>query len=80
MACAGIFSPLMSTAAAGLLPGAGAIPGIGSALGVNSTLTSALGSFDSLGITSQFSDIVTGATGILDASTLSDLRTLVIII
>lgn len=76
MACGGIFSPLMSTAAAGLLPGAGAIPGIGSALGVNSTLTSALGSFDSLGITSQFSDIITNATDFLGSGTLESLRTL----
>lgn len=76
MACAGIFSPLMSSAAAGLLPGAGAIPGIGSALGVNSSLTSALGSFDGLAITSQFSDIVTNATDFLGSGTLESLRTL----
>lgn len=76
MACAGIFSPLMTIAGAGLLPGAGAVPGIGSALGVNSTLTGALDSFNGLGITGQFSDIVSGATGILSSGTLSSLQTL----
>jgi hypothetical protein len=58
----------MSIAGAGLLSNAG--------LGINSSLVSNLGSFDSLGITSQFSDIVTSATGVLDGGVLDSLRTL----
>ncbi len=68
MSCGGLLSPVMSIAGAGLLSGVG--------LGINSSLLSNLGSFDSLGITSQFSDIVTSATGILDGGALSSLRTL----
>lgn len=59
-----------------MLPGAGAVSGLGTSLGVSSALTSSLGSFTSLPITGQFSDIVTGATGVLDGGVLSDLRTL----
>lgn len=76
MSCGGPLSAVMTIAGAGLLPGAGAIPGVGSALGVNSTLTSALGSFNSLPITSQFSSVVTSATGALSSGTLDSLRTL----
>jgi len=66
----------MSIAGAGLLPGAGSVVGLGSSLGVNSTLTSSLNSFDALPITSQFSNVVTSATGVLGSGTLSSLRTL----
>jgi len=66
----------MSTAGAGLLPGAGAIAGLGAGLGVNAGLTSALGSFDSLPISGQFSNIVTSATSVLGGGTLDSLRTL----
>lgn len=64
-------------AGAGMLPGiGGAIPGIGTALGVNTSLVSNLGSFDSLGITSQFSGVVSAATGTLSGGVLDSLRTL----
>jgi hypothetical protein len=66
----------MSIAGAGLLPGAGAIAGLGAGLGVSAGLTSALGSFASLPITGQFSDIVSSATGILSGGALDSLRTL----
>lgn len=66
----------MSIAGAGLLPGAASIAGLGAGLGVNASLTSALGSFTSLPITSQFSDIVSTATGALSGGTLDSLRTL----
>lgn len=66
----------MMIAGAGLLPGAAGIPGIGSALGVPASLTSALGSFDSLPITSAFSGVVTNATGVLGGGVLDSLRTL----
>jgi len=76
MSCGGPLSAVMSIAGAGLLPGAGAVPGVGSSLGVSSQLTSAIGSFNSLPITGQFSNIVSSATGVLDSGTLSSLRTL----
>jgi hypothetical protein len=76
MSCGGPLSAVMSVAGAGLLPGAGAIAGLGAGLGVNAGLTSALGSFGSLPITGQFSDIVTNATGVLGGGTLDSLRTL----
>ena len=76
MSCRGPLSAVMSIAGAGLLPGAGSIAGLGSGLGVSSTLTSALGSFDALPITGQFSDIVSSASGILGSSTFSSLQTL----
>ena len=76
MSCGGPLSPVSSIAGAGLLPGAGAIAGLGAGLGVNTGLTSALGSFNSLPITGQFSDVVTNATGVLGGGTLDSLRTL----
>lgn len=76
MSCGGPLSAVMTVAGAGLLPGAGAIPGLGAALGPASSLTSSIGSFTSLPITGQFSNIVTGATGVLGSSTLDSLRTL----
>ncbi len=63
-------------AGAGMLPGASAISGLGASLGVSSALTSSLGSFTSLPITSQFSSIVSGATGVLNGGVLDSLRTL----
>ena len=68
MSCGGVLSPVMTIAGAGLLQNTG--------LGINSALTSNLGNFNSLGITSQFSDIVSSATGVLDAGALQSLRTL----
>lgn len=76
MGCGGPLSSVMMIAGAGMIPGAGALSGIGSSLGVSSTLTSALGSFTSLPITSDFSSIVTGASGVLGGGTLDSLRTL----
>jgi len=76
MSCGGPLSAVMSIAGAGMLPGAGAIAGLGSALGPAAGLTSALGSFTSLPITGQFSDIVTNATGVLSGGALDSLRTL----
>ena len=76
MACGGPLSAVMSIAGAGLLPGAAAVPGVGSSLGVSSALTSTLGGFNALPVTSQFSNIVSSATGVLDSGTLSSLRTL----
>ncbi len=76
MSCGGPLSPVSSIAGAGLLPGAASVPGLGAGLGVNAGLTSALGSFGSLPITGQFSDIVTSATGALGGGTLDSLRTL----
>jgi hypothetical protein len=76
MACGGPLSPVTSIAGAGLLPGAGAIAGLGAALGVSANLSGALNSFQGLSITSQFSDIVTSATGVLGGGTLDSLRTL----
>lgn len=66
----------MSIAGAGLIPGAASIPGVGAALGPASALTSSLGSFTSLPITGQFSDIVSSASGVLGGGTLDSLRTL----
>jgi len=76
VSCGGPLSPVTSIAGAGLLPGAGAITGLGAGLGVSAGLTSALGSFGSLPITGQFSDIVSSATGVLGGGTLDSLRTL----
>ena len=76
MACGGPLSPVTSIAGAGLLPGASAIAGLGASLGINSNLSGALNSFEGLSITSQFSDIVTSATGVLGGGTLDSLRTL----
>lgn len=68
MACGGILSPV------GLIAGAGLLQN--TALGINTNLVSNLGSFNNLPITSQFSSIVTSATGTLGSSTLDSLRTL----
>lgn len=76
MSCGGPLSAVMSIAGAGMLPGAGAIAGLGSSLGVSSALTGALGSFNALPITGQFSNIVSAATGVLGGGTLDSLRTL----
>jgi len=63
-------------AGSGLLPGAGSITGLGSSLGVSSSLTNAVSSFANLPIVSQFSDIVTQATGSLSGGVLDSLRTM----
>lgn len=76
MSCGGPLSAVMSIAGAGLLPGAGSIAGLGSSLGISAGLTNALGSFNALPITSQFSNIVSSATGVLGSGTLDSLRTL----
>lgn len=76
MSCGGPLSPVMMIAGSGLIPGAGSLPGIGSALGVSSSLTGAISSFTSLPITSQFSSIVSSATGLLGGGVLDSLRTL----
>lgn len=76
MSCGGPLSSVMMIAGAGLLPGAGALAGIGASLGVPAGLTSALGSFTGLPITSAFSDIVSGASGLLGGGVLDSLRTL----
>jgi hypothetical protein len=76
MSCGGTLSPVMMVAGAGLLPGASSIAGLGSSLGVSSSLTSALGSFTSLPITNQFSNIVSSATGVLGSGVLENLRTM----
>lgn len=76
MSCGGPLSSVMMIAGAGFLPGASVLSGIGASLGVPSALTSALGSFTSLPITSAFSGIVTNATGLLGGGVLDSLRTL----
>lgn len=68
MSCGGLASPLQLTAGAGMLQNTG--------LGVNTALTSNLGSFNNLPITSQFSSVVTTATGSLSSGVLNNLRTL----
>jgi len=69
MACGGILSPVMAIAGTGLLSNTG--------LGVNGLVTQNLGSFNSLPITNQFSNIVTQAAGgLVNDSTLQSLRTL----
>lgn len=75
MGCGGILSPVMMVAGAGMVPGV-SLPGVGTALGVNTSLASNLGNFNNLGITSQFSGVVTAATGALSGGTLDSLRTL----
>ena len=59
-----------------MLPGADSISGLGASLGVNSALTSTISNFTSLPIVSQFSDIVTQATGSLGGGVLDSLRTM----
>lgn len=76
MSCGGPLSSVMMIAGAGMLPGAGAIPGIGTSLGLPAGLTSALGNFNSLGITADFSNIVSNASGVLGSGVLDNLRTL----
>ena len=76
MSCGGPLSSVMMIAGAGMLPGAGAIAGIGASLGVPAGLTSALGSFNGLGITADFSSIVSSASGVLGGGVLDSLRTL----
>jgi hypothetical protein len=76
VSCGGPLSAVMSIAGAGMLPGAGAVAGLGSSLGVSPALTSSLGSFNSLPITGQFSNIVSSASGVLGGGTLDSLRTL----
>lgn len=68
MSCGGVLSAVMTIAGSGLLSNTG--------LDVNSALTSNLGSFNNLPVTSQFSSIVTSATGTLSAGPLEQLRTL----
>ena len=76
MSCGGPLSSVMMIAGAGMLPGASLLSGIGASLGVPAALTTALGSFTSLPITSAFSGIVTNATGVLTGGVLDSLRTL----
>lgn len=76
MSCGGPFSAVMMMAGAGFLPGVGSIPGLGPSLGINAGLTNALGSFNALPITGQFSNIVSSASNILGSSTFSSLQTL----
>jgi len=68
MSCGGPLSALMMTAGSGLLQNTG--------IGVNSNLTSNLSGFGSLPVVSQFSDIVTSASGQLSGDVLSSLRTM----
>lgn len=68
MACGGGLSPVSMIAGAGLMSNVG--------LGVAPGLTGAIGNFSSLPITSQFSNVVTGASGVLGGGTLDSLRTL----
>lgn len=75
MGCGGPLSSVMMVAGAGMIPGV-SIPGVGSALGINTSLVSNLSSFNSLDITSQFSGVVTAATGSLSGGILDSLRTL----
>lgn len=76
MGCGGPLSSTMMIAGAGMLPGADAIAGVGSSLSVNANLISAVNNFNGQGITSQFSSVVTNATGTLGSGTLTNLRTL----
>jgi hypothetical protein len=76
MSCGGPLSPVMMIAGAGLLPGAGGIAGLGSSLGVSSSLTSAISNFTSLPVVSQFSSVVSAATGSLSGGVLDSLRTM----
>jgi len=68
MSCGGPLSALMMTAGSGLLQNTG--------LGANSNLTSNLSSFGNLPVVSQFSDVVTSATGTLGSGVLDSLRTM----
>ena len=68
MSCGGPLSAVMMIAGAGLLQNTG--------LSVNSVLTSNLGNFASLPITSQFSNVISSATGAVSGGVLNNLRTL----
>lgn len=68
MSCGGPLSALMMTAGSGLLQNTG--------IGVNTNLVSNLGSFDGLPVVSQFSDIVTSASGQVSSGVLESLRTM----
>jgi hypothetical protein len=68
MSCGGPLSAVTMIAGAGLLQNTG--------LSVSSVLTNNIGSFTSLPITSQFSNIVSSASGAIGGSALSSLRTL----
>jgi len=68
MSCGGPLSSLMMIAGSGLLEDTG--------IGVNSNLTSNLSSFGNLPVVSQFSDVVTSATGTLGSGVLDSLRTM----
>lgn len=57
-----------------MIAGAGLLSNVG--LAVPSALTGTIGNFTSLPITSQFSGIVSGASGVLSGGTLDSLRTL----
>lgn len=68
MSCAGQLSALMLTAGAGALQNTG--------LGVSSKLTDSLTSFGSLPVVSQFSNVVSSATGQLSGGVLDSLQTM----
>lgn len=68
MSCGGPLSAVTMIAGAGVLQNVG--------LGVAPALGGALGGFNSLPITGQFSDIVSSATGVLSGGNLEALRTL----
>lgn len=76
MSCGGPLSAVMMMAGAGLVPGAAAIPGVGAGVGVSASLTNAVSSFTSLPVVSQFSNVVTQATGALSGPVLESLRTM----
>jgi hypothetical protein len=68
MSCGGLLTPVMMIAGSGLLQNTG--------LGINSALSSNLSSFNNLPITSQFSNVVTSASGSLSGGVLNSLRTM----
>ena len=68
MSCAGQLSALMLTAGSGALQNTG--------IGVNTSLTNNLSSFANVPVVSQFSDVVTSATGTLSGCVLDSLRTM----
>lgn len=68
MSCGGFLTPVMMIAGSGLLQNTG--------LSINSTLSSNLSSFNNLPITSQFSNVVSSASGSLSGDILNSLRTM----
>lgn len=74
MACGGPFSPVMTIAASGFLPGAA--NSVGAALGPAAALTNALGSYNSLPVAGQFNNLVASAANLLSPGTLTNLQTL----